>query len=117
MFDDDGAMIRFETTGAVIASNTNKVGMSSLQIDLKAGIGLTTGQGDDPLLMLSWSDDGGYTWSSEHWLEMGKRGEYGRLAIKRRMGKFYTRIIKVAVSDSVGPSLIGAYADLEELPS
>lgn len=114
-FDDDGTLIRYESTGSVIHASTNKVGMARLQIDMKTGIGITVGQGSDPMIMLSWSDDGGRTWSSEHWLPIGKIGEYSRRAIKRRMGKFYTRIIKLAVTDPVGPSLIGTYADLEKV--
>lgn len=112
---DVGATIRFETTGPVVHAHTAAVGMSRLQIDAKTGVGLTTGQGSDPQIMIQWSDDGGRTWSSEHWRSMGRIGEYQRRIIKRRMGQFFQRIMRHAVTDPVRPSLVGSYAELEFL--
>lgn len=113
VFTDAGTAIRFETTGPVVHANTAKVGISRLQIDCQTGVGLTTGQGSDPQIMLSWSDDGGRTWSSEHWRTMGAIGAYRTRAIWRRQGKFYTRIYKAAITDPIMPALIGAYAELD----
>jgi hypothetical protein len=43
-------------------------------------------QGSDPQVMLRFSDDGGHTWSNEHWKSMGKIGRYGYRTIWRRLG-------------------------------
>ncbi len=40
-------------------------------------ISTATVQGVNPQAMLRWSDDGGHTWSNEHWRSMGRIGEYG----------------------------------------
>jgi len=64
--------------------------------------GITAGQGEDPQVMLRWSDDGGHTWSSEHWISMGKIGEYFYRAIWRRLGmttKLRDRIYEVSGTD------------------
>jgi hypothetical protein len=39
-------------------------------------VGLSSGQGSAPVALLSWSDDGGHTWSNEHEASMGAVGEY-----------------------------------------
>ena len=67
--------------------------------------------GYDPQVMLRWSDDGGHTWSSEHWTSMGKIGEYGRRAIWRRLGmtvKLRDRIYEVSGTDPVKIDIMGA---------
>ena len=39
-----------------------------------------------PQAMLRWSNDGGSTWSNEHWVTIGKTGKYKNRAIWRRLG-------------------------------
>ena len=43
-------------------------------------------EGADPQVMLRWSDDGGHTWSNEHWAKMGKIGQYFSRVLWRRLG-------------------------------
>ena len=39
-----------------------------------------------PQYMLRWSDDGGHTWSNEHWRSGGGYGEYGTRVRWLRLG-------------------------------
>jgi len=74
----------------------------SLQIMFEAGTGLNSGQGSDPQAMLRWSDDGGHTWSNEHWVSIGKIGGYGQRALWRRLGmtlKLRDRVYEVSGTD------------------
>jgi hypothetical protein len=83
----------------------------SLQLNCEVGTGLNTGQGSDPQVMLRWSDDGGHTWSGEHWTGMGAIGAYGQRAIWRRLGmttKIRDRVYEVSGSDPVKMDIIGA---------
>jgi len=67
--------------------------------------------GYDPQVMLRWSDDGGHTWSNEHWVSMGKIGEHGRRAYWRRLGmttKLRDRVYEVSGTDPVKIAIIGA---------
>lgn len=64
-----------------------------------------------PKVMLRWSDDGGHTWSNEHWREMGRIGEYGYRTIWRRLGmttKLRDRVYECSGSDPVKIALMGA---------
>lgn len=86
---------------------------SQFQLDLEAGVGLTTGQGSDPQIMLRWSDDGGHTWSDEHWVSAGDRGHYKHRAIWRRLGRSRDRVFEVTVSDPVAWNLLQAFLQVE----
>ena len=67
----------------------------------------------DPTVLLSWSDDGGHTWSNDHPASLGVMGNYKNRAIWRRLGASRNRIFRIAISDPVKKVLIGAYMDLE----
>jgi hypothetical protein len=77
-----------------------------------AVIPATTGiQGSDPEAMLRWSDDGGHTWSNEHWSKMGAIGQYGRRVFWRRLGmtmKLRDRVYEVSGTDPVKIAIVGA---------
>lgn len=87
---------------------------SFFQLDIQAGVGTSTGQGADPQLMLRWSDDGGFTWSNEHWVSAGKIGEYSRRAIWRRLGRGRDRVFEVTMSDPVLWVLLDAYLQAQQ---
>lgn len=70
-----------------------------------------TTQGVNPAVMLRWSDDGGHTWSNEHWRFMGKIGQYGHRTIWRRLGmtlKIRDRVYEVSGTDPVKIAIMGA---------
>ena len=68
-------------------------------------------QGSDPQVMLRWSDDGGHTWSNEHWAPIGKIGEYYKRVFWRRLGmtlKLRDRVYEVSGTDPVKIDIMGA---------
>ena len=65
----------------------------------------------EPQFMLRWSDDGGHTWSNEHWLGGGAVGQYGRRIIWRRLGmtlKLRDRVYEVSGTDPIKIAIMGA---------
>ncbi len=93
------------------ANNLARTVQHSMQLDCETGVGLNTGQGNDPQVMLRWSDDGGHTWSNEHWKSMGKIGRYGYRTIWRRLGatmKIRDRVYEVSGTDPVRVYIMGA---------
>lgn len=96
------------------ANNLKRTAHHMLQLDMEAGVGVDGGpsvQGHDPQVMLRWSDDGGHTWSNEHWASAGKIGEYKRRTIWRRLGmttKLRDRVYEVSGADPVKIELVGA---------
>ena len=62
----------------------------------------------DPQAMLMWSDDGGSTWSNQHWASIGKVGKYKNRAMWRRLGTARDRIFQVEVTDPVFRTVVSA---------
>lgn len=77
------------------------------QLDIEAGMG--NPDAPDPQVMLSWSDDGGHTWSPERWVSAGKQGEYARRAIWWRCGTSRDRVWRIVVSDPVAWRILQAF--------
>ncbi len=68
---------------------------------------------DNPQAMLRWSNDGGSTWSNEHWTSVGQLGKYRNRAIWRRLGTARDRIFEVSVTDPVNFVIISANLKLQ----
>jgi len=67
--------------------------------------------GVNPQIMLRWSDDGGHTWSNEHWSQVGKIGGYSQRVFWRRLGmtlKLRDRVYEISATDPVKTVIMGA---------
>ncbi len=91
-----------------LTSDLNRQFFHDLQIQFQPGVGLQTGQGTDPQAMLTYSDDGGSTWSNQHWTSIGKVGKYKNRARWTRLGQARDRIFEVQVTDPVIRNVISA---------
>jgi hypothetical protein len=98
-------------------NNLRRTAHHSLQIDMESGVGLNAGptgspiQGEDPKVMLRWSDDGGHTWSNEYEATVGKIGQYYRRVFFRRLGmtlKLRDRVYELSMTDPVKTAIMGA---------
>ena len=113
-FSDNGSIQKWLRSWRALPTGQNNLKRSaqhSLQLDLETGVGLNLGQGSDPQVMLRWSDDGGHTWSNEHWVSIGKIGQFYRRAIWRRLGmtmKIRDRVYEVSGTDPVKIAIVGA---------
>lgn len=62
----------------------------------------------NPQAMLRWSNDGGSTWSKEHWSAIGQQGKYKNRIIWRRLGQARDRIFEVVVTDPIKAVIVSA---------
>jgi hypothetical protein len=85
---------------------------SKLRLDMQAGVGLSTGQGSDPIILLNVSDDRGETWSSDMPASIGLQGHYGHGVEWRQLGQFRSRVHRLRISDPVKRAIIALYADI-----
>ena len=109
VYTDDGNVIRRMRRCPHLVSDFNRIFHSSLQIQFQPGVGLDGNvQGADPQAMLRWSNDGGSTWSTEHWVSIGKIGKYKNRAIWRRLGQARDRIYEVVITDPVKAVIVSA---------
>ncbi len=117
-YADNGGVQKWLRSWRALPTGTNNLKRSaqhSLQLDCESGVGLNNGQGSDPQVMLRWSDDGGHTWSNEHWANMGKIGQYFRRVFWRRLGmtlKLRDRVYEISGTDPVKIAIMGAQLDV-----
>lgn len=115
VYSDNGNEIRAMRTAPHLSNDNKRIQYNSLRIDLETGIGLITGQGSDPKMMLQYSDDGGHTWSNERQVSIGKIGKFNTRAKFHKLGISRDRIYSISISDPVKRTIIGADIDFEIL--
>jgi len=108
VYTDNGNTIRRLRRAPHLVSDFQRQYFAELQIQFQPGVGLEVGQGQDPQAMLRWSNDGGSTWSNEHWVSIGAVGRYKNRAIWRRLGTARDRIFEVAITDPVKAVIVSA---------
>ena len=115
-FTDNGQRIRRLRRAPHIVTDLQRQYFEELQIQFQPGVGLNGNPtplnegvvGSDPQAMLRWSNDGGSTWSNEHWVTIGKIGKYKNRAIWRRLGWSRDKVFEVVITDPVFPAIISA---------
>lgn len=82
--------------------------MDLLELECELGVGIATGQGSAPTVMMRTSDDGGHTWSPERTGSIGAMSVTKRRHVRwRRNGSFEQRIIEFSGADPVKTTLFG----------
>lgn len=56
--------------------------------------------------MLNWSDDNGHTWSDTRLIPLGKKGEYHKRIIARRLGAGRDRVFRIRCSEPINIVII-----------
>jgi hypothetical protein len=116
-YTDNGNNIRRVRRCPHLVTDFQRQYFEELQIQFQPGVGLqgiTTPpinletEGANPQAMLRWSNDGGSTWSNEHWSGIGKVGKYQNRIIWRRLGWARDRIYEVVVTDPVKAVIVSA---------
>lgn len=109
VYTDNGAAICREFVFSTIrAEGKKRVFFYSLTLDVDVGLG------PDDHVMLSWSDDGGYTWGHERMLKLGNYGQYQKKLQFRRLGSSALRTFKVRFSTASMINVLSASVEAEE---
>lgn len=85
-----------------------------LRFGFQPGVGLASGQGVDPQVMLRISKDGGRTWGIERWTTLGALGAYLTRIRYLRNGSWRDGVIEITVSDPVMTTLTECNASLRK---
>ena len=141
VYTDNGEPIVRTRRAQHLSSDMKNLFMSRLQIDMEMGVGdnnytsdtytasladgseiadgsvlaggeFIPGGSVNPQAMLRWSDDGGRTFGNEHWVTLGKQGEYRKRAVFRRLGRSRNRVFELVITDPIKVTIIDAYADI-----
>jgi hypothetical protein len=85
-----------------------------LEIVLETGVGLVTGQGSDPQMMLDYSNDGGQTWTALPTKDIGAIGRYDTRVVWSRLGSARQRVYRASVSDPIPVNLTDTQVEVRE---
>ena len=115
-YTDNGQAVRRVRRCPHLVTDFQRQYFDELQIQFQPGVGISGIStplndevvGADPQAMLRWSNDGGSTWSNEHWVSIGKQGKYKNRAIWRRLGWSRDRVFEVVVTDPVKAVIVSA---------
>lgn len=110
-YTEDGTTIERIVQGSVQQLDGQRITYDRVRLDIDAGVGLITGQGSDPQMMMRYSDDGGITFSNEKWRSFGKIGEYFKRPQWRRLGTSRQRIFEFKTTEPVPVRITGCYAE------
>ena len=92
-------------------SEQEYVYFNRILVDIDTGVGLVSGQGEDPQIILRWSDDGGFNWSPNRYGSIGKLGNYGIRVRFARLGRSRNRVFEFSMSDPVKFYVISTNVD------
>lgn len=115
IYTDEGDLVLRNAVSPPLATPNNyRARHNFVRIDLETGVGLTTGQGSDPVIDIRWSNEDGEKFGNWHQMSMGKIGETKRRAFIRRLGYARSRTYEIRISDPVKTAILGAYVDMIE---
>jgi hypothetical protein len=98
--------------GGLLGAKGKRVQMSALKLIMETGVGVIDGQGDNPRIMIEYSDDGGNTWNGGSWPRVGRLGEFTLQVEWFNLETFYDRIFRISSTDPVNYSIFSATIDL-----
>ena len=110
-FSDDGdPIVRMRQSPHMAGPELERISYQEFQLDCQTGVGTPSGAFSQvfPQIRLSWSNDGGYTWSNEIPAGLGPAGAFTFRVIWRRLGEARDRVWRVTMTDPVPTTWIQA---------
>lgn len=113
-YTDNGDALVRELVATHFRSAGQRRFYSEAEVFIETGVGLLSGQGADPQIMLSLSNDYGRTWPVERWVSFGAMGQYLKRAIWHRLGSGFQKTFKLRITDPVKVAITGARVEFSE---
>lgn len=110
--DADGNGMRRERTATHIANEGKNITIDRLRLDMQVGVGEVSGTYTDPKIMMSYSLDGGRTYSNEIMASAGEIGDFSVMPEWRRIGSGRNWVFKTICSAPVPWRINQAWLEL-----
>ena len=116
-FDQDGEpwqrrRVMASINGDQLGAKGKRVQMSRFELIIETGVGLISGQGEEPKIMIEFSVDGARSWQQGAWMRIGRLGEFNIRAEWFALHSFYDMIIRITTSDPVPYNIYSGAIDL-----
>jgi hypothetical protein len=116
-YDEKGNPLQFQIESGPVVNFPNRTKIARADFDFVVGVGQATGQdpiATDPSVGISWSDDGGISWSHEFIRKLGRQATPQRITMLRTgMSGVQGRRWRLKVSDPVYVAFLGATQDTQ----
>lgn len=101
-YEEYGSTMLREFVTQPFTQLNNRLFFGNIELTVENGVGLSSGQGSNPLVNMEYSDNGGRDWSYILSRTLGATGEYLQRVIWRRLGRSPTnRMFRFKVSDPI----------------
>lgn len=107
-YTENGDLYPFEITSKRVIKDYDPFSLSKLYLDFETGVGLVSGQGVDPQVMLQISRDGGRSYANEMWTTFGAIGKYLTRVEWHQFGAADSFVFKMRITDPVRRHLVNA---------
>jgi len=114
--DAGGEILRRVRRAPAMEFENKRLYYSRFELGLQRGLGLTSGQGSNPQVMMRISNDGGHTWGNERWASAGKLGDYNIRVEWNRCGMGRRRVFEIVMSDPIPWRITNAWVEMTSLP-
>lgn len=110
VYTDNGTAIAREIVSRHQFKGNQRIVIDQLYVDMQVGVGLTSGQGSDPQVMLTVSKNNGATYGPERWVSLGAMGNYLQRVVWRRLGLARDWLFRIRITDPV--KVVFVFGDL-----
>lgn len=107
--DVDSLEIRRMRRSPALVKENLRLFYPCFELGLEPGLGLQSGQGSSPLVMMRQSNDGGKTWGNERQHSGGLVGQYGKRVRWLACGSARRRVFEITVTDPIPWRLMDAW--------
>jgi len=118
VFDEYGEIVIRSFSTSPFNAENNDIFIRRIELTAETGTSEITQLGDEPKIRMSFSDDGGFTFSNEVPRGMGRQGEYNRRLIWQNQGKApKSRVLKFKIAERIKVSLLKLTGEWDVEPS
>ena len=111
-FTEYGTEMQLIRVGQTFHAEGSQFSLDRIQVLCEAGVGLTTGQGSDPKIILALSKDYGKTYGNQKPRSLGKIGERTQRSVWRQQGLYRRCTPKIIISDPVRRYIMDMYVEM-----
>lgn len=102
-----------EVNSDLLGVKGQRIKMSRLELIMEVGVGLVSGQGVNPRIRIETSIDGGRTFFTSSWVEIGRAGEHTKRVELYQIVSGKGFIFRLTISDPVPISIYSAAIDIK----
>jgi hypothetical protein len=113
-FEEYGDVLLWLKSSSPFSNQGQRSFFGEIELFMESGVGLTIGQGSDPIVRMAFSNNGGRSFSSDFNRNYGKIGEYNQRTIWRRQGDIpNSRVLQFSGTDPVKRNILKLEANAE----